>query len=181
MDTSSHWGEKIIDYMSEMGIISGFKEDDGTYIFMPDKQMTRGEFAVMLTRYLNLEEKDFSNVALSFSDANLIPSWGKNAVCAMTDIGLINGKIMEDESIAFDFASNITRGEVVAILARILPKDLMRMEITLDDLEDVPWWAMESFEIMLAQGIMSGYDDNTLQPLREITRAEALKLLFNIL
>ena len=82
---------------------------------------------------------------------------------------------MEDESIAFDFASNITRGEVVAILARILPKDLMRMEITLDDLEDVPWWAMESFEIMLA-GIMSGYDDN-IQPLREITRAEALKLL----
>ena len=66
MDTSSHWGEKIIDYMSEMGIISGFKEDDALYIFMPDKQMTRGEFAVMLTRYLNLEERTFQMLLCLF-------------------------------------------------------------------------------------------------------------------
>ncbi len=180
IDIDDHWAEKTIKYMNALDIIKGVEIEEGLYNFYPNSPMTRGEFALILSRYLKLEDKDYSHIELAYTDSEDIPSWGLNAVKAMGEKGLIKGKVLEGGENIFDFTNNITRVETIVILARLLPDELLKTDIIADDADDIPTWARDSFKIMLGQKFIAGYDDNTLGPHRKVSRAEALKLLFNI-
>ena len=178
-DTESHWAKNYISYLSHMGVVKGSLEGDNLILFKPDRNMTRTEFAIMLCNYLGINPDDYEDVALPFTDNADIPWWAENNIKAIYSLGIMKGQLNE-YGVAFNPTANINRMEFAISLNRLLPSGLESKPITAVDADSIPFWAEESMRVICAQGIMSGYPDGTLLPLRNVTRAEAAKMMFNI-
>lgn len=177
-DIGSHWAKDYIIYMTDRKIVSGYSED-GQTLFRPDDNMTRAEFASMIANYLNINLEDYSDVDMPFEDISDIPSWAVNQVKALYSLGIMQGQQNGDK---VEFAPNgkIRRCEFAAAMARLLPDGLYRGEMIAADENDVPEWARDETALLLTHGIMDGYTDGTLKPNNNVTRAEAVKILYNM-
>lgn len=174
-DISENWAKDYINYMYGENIVNGMN-DGGIVKFNPSSGVTRAQFAVMVARMLGMN----SGNAPGFADDSDIPSWAKKEISALVSSGIISGKTQPDGSTTFSPNDTLTRAEAVTILARTLGDGLLKCDISAADKSDVPKWAYESFQIMIANGIISGYPDGSIKPLAGITRAEAVKLLYEI-
>lgn len=66
---------------------------DGNGNFKPNKELTRQELALIFARFLKNNEIDMQKTKdFKFADENSIPKWSLEAVKAMEEIGLIEGK-----------------------------------------------------------------------------------------
>ena len=174
-DISENWAKDYINYMYGENIVNGM-EDGGTVKFNPSSGVTRAQFAVMTARMLGLSGGN----APGFADDSEIPAWAKKEIAALTAGGIISGKTQADGSVTFSPNDTLTRAEAVTILARTLGSGLLRCDISATDESDIPQWSYESFQTMIANGIISGYPDGSIKPLAGITRAEAVKILYEI-
>ena len=178
-DTSSHWARDYISYLAKQGVVKGNLEDNDTIRFNPDNNMTRVEFAIMMCNYLKANPEDYADVTLPFIDNDEIPWWAENQVKAVYKLGIMQGQLGQ-YGVSFNPLANINRMEFAISLNRMLPSGLASKPITAADAEDIPFWAEKSMRTVCTQGIMNGYPDGTLRPLRSVTRAEAVKMLFNV-
>ncbi|MBP1992509.1 DUF4838 domain-containing protein [Paenibacillus eucommiae] len=80
------------------------------------RQISRQEAAIVITRLLGLEAKDDGNRTVPFTDAAQIPSWSKGAVNVVAEANIMLG--YEDGS--FQPEANITRAELIITLDRAL-------------------------------------------------------------
>ncbi len=177
-DTKNHWAKDYVSYMTERKVVSGYNED-GKTLFKPDNNMTRAEFACMIANYLGVNPSDYSGVQPPYDDIDAIPAWAINQVKALYSLGIMQGQQNGDKT---EFSPNgrIRRCEFSVAAARLLPEGLYRGEIIAADENDVPDWAKDETALLLTHGIMNGYTDGTLKPENNVTRAEAVKILFNI-
>ena len=174
-DTAGHWAENYISDMAGAGIVAG--ADDGN--FYPEREVTRAEFAVMLSRLTGLESDDTQT---GFADDDQIPSWAKGAVAAMADAGVINGKTDASGKIYFAPNDKLTRAEAAAMLEKLIDKPVMSSSSSgFSDEADIPSWAVQGVDILSGMGIISGYDDGTFKPQNNVKRAEAVKMLYGIM
>lgn len=166
-DISNHWAENTIkEAMNENLVVK-------TNIFRPEDYVSRAEFITMINRYFG-----FNEVAeVSFKDVK--PSdWYYNEVST----ALANGYISGYEGNLFKPNGKITREEVATIISRI--KSIQ--DTNLDKLNfyndgyKVSDWAKPSFEGIIESGYISGYEDNTLRPKNNLTRAEAVVVIKRI-
>lgn len=90
----------------------------GNNKFGPDSQITREQMAVMMQNYAQSTGYTLpvSVAAVTFSDSANISAYAKDAVAAIQQVGLMQGK----GSNAFDPAGSATRGEASAILRRFV-------------------------------------------------------------
>ena len=116
---------------------------------------------------------------LPVTDNADIPWWAENNIKAIYGLGIMKGQLSE-YGVSFNPNANINRMELAISLHRLLPQGLEAKPITAKDADSIPFWAEESMRVVCAQGIMNGYPDGTLLPLRNVTRAEASKMLFSI-
>ena len=65
----------------------------------------------------------------------------------------------------------------MTMLGRILQKGYAAAELTFADAADVPAWAVDYMKVLVAQGVVNGYD-NAIAPLASITRCEIAKILY---
>ena len=73
------------------------------------------------------------------------------------------------------------RSEAVTVLSRILPEDIkINSNINFTDKDDIPSWSLEAFKRLCSLKVVSGYEDGSVKPMGSITRAEAVKLLYEI-
>ena len=72
----------------------------------------------------------------------------------------------------------------MTVLGRVLEinfEDEVKYDnISFDDIEDVPNWALRYVQIMVNDGYISGYDDNTLRPNNNISRGETATIISNM-
>ncbi|MCH5186683.1 MAG: S-layer homology domain-containing protein, partial [Oscillospiraceae bacterium] len=177
IDTSNHWALEYISYMSDKGIVHG----DGTggkIFFRPQNNMTRAEFAVMMSNSMHTDTAEFNDIP-DFEDIDSIPSWAIEHIAAMYSKGIINGRNSET-GIYFDPDAPITRAEAMTIISRTLPDGMKARESNFADSEEIPVWAVESINKLVCMGAVSGYTDNTIMPNKKITRAEGVKLLYEV-
>ncbi len=179
-DTNGHWGSSYISYLASLGVVNGSLEDGGLVLFKPGNNMTRTEFAIMLCNYLGINVNDYADAKLPFTDNADIPWWAENNIKAIYSLGIMKGQLNE-YGVAFNPSANINRMEFAISLSRLLPEGLSSQPIDAVDADDIPFWAKESMRVIVTQGIMSGYPDGTLMPTQSVTRAEAVKMLYNIL
>lgn len=178
-DTDTHWARDIIAEMTANGIISG-QEENGQMMFKPDNNMTRAEFASMISNYMGLDGVDCESTALDFNDADTIPQWAVPAVKAVYGEGIILGRVNDDKTVDFAPYDNITRAEAMTILGRIINEGETAGSLPFADAGAVPEWAQGGMKKLYSLGIISGYEDNTILPNNNIRRAEAVTMLYKI-
>ena len=179
----NQWFASAVSKARSYGLISGFP--DGT--FAPEGKVTRAQFATMLANtMLQLDgtmviggEKEFADVQDS--------DWFAGAVRWAGDKGFIAGSITEGISYAMP-NNDLTREQLVTILHNVAEGE----KLTISAAKDVPMdnypdadktsaYAKIPMQWALNAGLLSGYDDGTLQPGSTVTRAQAAKILTNFL
>ncbi len=179
-DMDEHWAKSAVSSLYETGITQGSVEADGGRYYHPNRNLTRAEFAKMLVSFRGIDTASFADTKLSFADTSDIPSWALPYVKAAVGKGLMNGKAMPDGKVHFCPNDNITRTEVMYVFGSLMT-GIAPAPLTFADANKVPEWAREKLSIAYAAGVITGYEDNTLKPLNNITRAEIASVFSKML
>ncbi|MGG1550950.1 leucine-rich repeat protein [Paenibacillus ferrarius] len=164
-DVEDHWAAHNIRLFARLGIVQGYS--DGT--FKPDASITRGEFASMLAKLFPLAK----GTAATPGFTDLGGSWAREAVLTLASNGIISG--YEDGTFQAD--RNITRAEMIAILARIVNLTSVK-QVKTGDFRDIDRaWARDQIQQAANAGIISGRSTNVFDPDKSATRVEALTVL----
>ena len=110
---SSMYYSSYIAWANKMGIVSGV----GQGRFAPEKELTREEMAVIMSKFLKVSNKNLNAKGNSngFMDDGKIESWAKEAVKEMARLGVVNG--IGDGN--FAPKSPFTRAQVAQVLFNI--------------------------------------------------------------
>ena len=172
-DMNGHWAEEYAGYLYGRGVIAGRETSEGL-LFDPNTPVTRAEFAVLLSRWLDLTD---SNAAMpSFSDMDQIPDWALKSINAVSQLGLIQGEQTGD-TLWFKPLQPLTRAQAATILGRTLEGGRLYADLVFKDSNAIPDWAAPYVSLMCYMGVLNGFEDGTFRPDDILTRAQAAKLL----
>ncbi len=171
-DAKGHWAEEAIQILTEKGVISGYP--DG--LAHPDDIITRGEFAALVARTMELPEPEESEVTLHFTD--IAGHWSEQDIEALIIAGIIQ---KDDFGTEFQPDQPITRMEMIRMLVRAIGKgehDASCPCVT-GFSDDGTLSEADKSSICTGKeyGIVDGYPDGTVKPDGEATRAEAFEML----
>ncbi len=170
MDTVP-WAADAIIALHDKGIIEGV--GDGQ--FQPNNNILREEFAKILTLAFGL-----TGTAEPFSDMEA-DAWYASYVGAMRANGITNGQ----EDGTFGVGRDITRAEVAAMVYRTVQYQgivLPEAEVTaFADSGEIAAYAQDAVSALAAAGVINGKGDGKFYPNDAITRAEAAKMIYNVL
>ena len=176
-DVKNHANKAAIEALASRGIINGM----GQGTFVPNKTMTRAEFAAIVTRALGLAAKDTK----VFSD---VPSskWYAGYIGTANSSGIVNGV----GNGKFNPEGTITRQEAAAMVARAAK--LCGLDTAMDaaatrdmlaqfgDYRSVASWAKEPMAFCYSANILDQSDLN-IEPTKAILRCEIAQMLYNML
>ncbi|MGD9568213.1 MAG: S-layer homology domain-containing protein [Sedimentibacter sp.] len=169
-DIEDHWAKKWIDKAVALGFVSGY--EDGT--FKPDRTITRAEFSKLMNSALHTDKK----AALSFSDVNS-KEWFYEEVQKSVASGFFSGyenntfrpnNAIKREEVAKVVSSSITTGEADGEGATLL-----------SDYSTIQDWAKASVNAVYNKGYILGYPEGVYRPEKALTRAEAVKIIYEII
>ena len=164
-DITGHLFEQHMRTLINKGIMSGYGND----VYLPDKEITRAEFATLVAKALQLPQAD--------SNFNDVPkTYGLyDGVSRAFGAGIIKGRSPET------FAPNdvITREEMAVMVKQAL--DYKKVNVTVSPLTFADTNRInykEHVQVMVATGIIKGYpEDNTFRPHLSATRGMASAML----
>ena len=176
-DVKNHANKAAIEALASRGIINGM----GQGTFVPNKTMTRAEFAAIVTRALGLAAKDTK----AFTD---VPSskWYAGYIGTANSSGIVNGV----GNGKFNPEGTITRQEAAAMVARAAK--LCGLDTAMDaaatrdmlaqfgDYRSVASWAKEPMAFCYSANILDQSDLN-IEPTKAILRCEIAQMLYNML
>lgn len=181
IDAGNHWATDYIEFLYNEGLVKGTIDDTtGKAYYKPDNNITRAEFAVMLSRYLNLDADADYSAAVRFTDADTIPVWAKQEIYAVAKYGAMTGKPDGAGGLNFDPNANLTRAEIITAVGRLIADGYESAPITFTDSAEIGSWAVPYVGKLITLGVISGYADGTLMPQNYVTRAEVAKILFAV-
>lgn len=175
-DVSGHWAQKAIEELAAKLIVQGTTETT----FTPEKAVTRAEFAVLLSRMLNVETTMYAG---TFSDVSKSQEWAATYIEAAHRMGMIQG--FQDGT--FRPNQQITRQEMGAMLVRALqveyPEALTPSNASQSFKDDKMLSSLFKEEIYLAAraGLINGRSNGSFDPLAPTTRAETSVILSRVL
>ena len=175
-DIQDYWGATYVDFLYNADITTGYS--DGT--FRPNQNISRAQFAVMLYRYLKLDESKYASVNLPFADLGSIPAYAIPAVKALYTEGVITGS-EKNGKLYFNPDSALTRAQAAAMIGRTQAKGYTLADLTFSDSASIPAYAAYYIRAMVGQGVISGYSDGTFKPHSNITRGQMAKILYNLM
>ena len=175
-DISDYWAADYVDFLYNADITTGYS--DGS--FRPNQNISRAQFAVMLYRYLKLDENQYANVSLPFADLGSIPAYAIPAVKALYAEGIITGS-EKNGQLYFNPGSSLTRAQAAAMIGRTQAKGYALADLTFTDSAQIPTYAAYYIRAMVGQGVINGYSDGSFKPHSNITRGQMAKILYNLM
>lgn len=170
----SSWASRFIKSLNQRQMIAGLP--DGS--FRPNKFATRGEFATLLQKVLNKENRQ---TAIKFKD---LPAdyWAEDAIKEVSQTGLLKGYPAQD----FRPDQPITRAEVLVVLATALklktPSVPVKSLQAFQDSDQVLNYALAKVAAAKEAGLVAGYPkDKILIPNKPATRAEMAAMVYQAL
>lgn len=165
------WANEAILSLKEKGIIAG----RGNGIFAPNDMVTREEFVKMLSVAVGLELTDSD---IKFSDVKG-DEWFAPYVYAANKAGIVNG--IGD---GFGVGSNISRQDMAVLCARAIEYkgvilETIRQDMTFTD--EISDYAKEAVTKLWAAGLVNGKSETEFASKATATRAEAAKMLYEVL
>lgn len=201
-DLEDHWASDELDELIEKGIIEGYGEEGSTgglegieaiYKFYPDRPISRAEFATIICRMMSLP---VTREGVIYVDTE--NHWSRDYVATATKYGYMIG--VSETEFAPDLP--IPREQVIAVILRVLTfgydvlnpgtqkiytsdeilelvKEHFGYEFTdltqqVSDINSGSEWARAYVEIAYKEKIVEGYEDHTMRPTINATRAEAV-------
>ena len=139
----------------------------------PNNQITRAEVATIFYRLLEDEVRDeYDTTTNDFSDVTA-DSWYNQTGSTLARMGIVKG--YEDGS--FRPNAPITRAEFGAIATRFFEETGATYEPgTFSDVTGDEWYA-NAIQDAVNLGLIGGYEDGTVRPNNNITRAEACAIV----
>lgn len=177
-DVENHpWGAVEMKKMIQLGVLQGYPEGD-KYYAMPEKLISRAEFATLLARTLGMGD---GSQAPSFTDWQAVPDWARGPVAALHGAGIVQGNPNGDGTFSFKPADNIKRAEIVAMLTKALTADPGLPETNpFRDVKPGQWF----YQVVLTAsklGIVSGRTPDTFVPDGTAKRVETFAMLARFL
>jgi hypothetical protein len=173
--SEDNWAKKEIEAMASKGIISG---NSGKY--MPANNITRAEFAKLITTALNIVD---DNAVTNLKDVNK-GDWHYKYIASAVKAGIISGK--GDGT----FAPNetISRQDMAVMLAKAMTK--IQAEVKADDessytssfvdKDSIAGYALEGVATAVKHKLMGGKSGHKIDPLGKVTRAEAAAVIYRL-
>ena len=171
-DMKGHWANDAVAFLKRSGISNG---SDGS--FLPDTNISRQEFAVLLARYLGASQ-DNSSTQLPFADTNAIAPWAMSGAKAMYALGIIKGSDDGTGKLYFNPTANVSRQEAVTMLGRLSEKGYAQGALNFTDKGAIQSWSSEYVSALNAMGILTGFDDGSFRPNAPMTRAQVATVLY---
>ena len=162
--------------LAEEGVLIGQKMGD-SYFFYPDETVSRGEFVAMAITCLGIEVTAPVSKT-GFADDSDIPAWVKPYLSAALKNGIITGVSMSDGRTVFRAGNTLTKAEAAVIISNATNLAASGKTPVFADAEEVPAWAEQAVAYTSACGIISANADGNLEPMQEVTRAEATEMLY---
>jgi hypothetical protein len=166
-DIEDSWAKGAIEELVADDVISGYP--DGT--FKPEKQVSRAEFAKILSLALDWKQEGEAN----YSDLN--SHWAKNYIATAGAHEVITG--YPDGTFKPD--RSISRAEILTMITRAvkLAEKAEATDIWLPSFIDVnsKHWAFKNVEAANQLGILPSYIGTELKPGEFVTRAETAYLV----
>lgn len=168
-DMKNHWARADVEYMAGLGVVSGDEND----VFRPDDNVSRAEFATMITRAMELEETPYAN---SFFDV-VTEDWYSGYVQTVKSNDFMSGY-----DGLFKPNSAITREEIArVIVAAYNNKTNTSLQtgrtLYFNDLDDISHWAYDYIVEAADMGFIYGITDELFAPKQNATRAQAAAML----
>ena len=164
------WAKPSIDRMYQKGVTN----QKGVALFAPAEQITRGDFAMFLVKTLGLTAKATDN----FADVNPYAEYAE-AISIGKALGILKGT----DGVNFNPETPISRQDFMVICARgmRLKKNLQAGDASqFADAASIADYAVEDIAAMVTANIVAGYEDGTVRPLGNATRAEAAVIMDRI-
>ncbi|WP_171634471.1 DUF4430 domain-containing protein [Paenibacillus plantarum] len=156
----SNWALDAIREATQKALVEGSNGQ-----FSPQATVTRAEFTKMLVGVLGLDVQTVK--VINFKDVAQ-DDWFYTYVNAAYKAGLITGTSADQ----FSPNEKLTREQMAVIMVNALKLPTAGNALAIDDLEQVSDWAKASVQSVIAQGLISGWD-NRFHPIDEVTREMA--------
>lgn len=168
--SSEHWAFKYINSLSKKGIINGF---DGN-MFMPEANVTRAEFVKILVEAFSVAKSQNT----PFTDVNS-SDWFAPYIAGAYDIGLVIG-----DGQNFRPNEQITRQDAAVMIYRFATHYDYKFEAidnSFTDKSAISGYATDAVNALVSASVINGMPDGSFAPESYATRAEAAKMIFEIL
>ncbi len=172
-EIENHWAKEPLTYFIDQNWLQGC--GDGTY--QPNRIITRAEFMTLLNKACGFTEQDDA-AAKKFTD---VPedAW----YFANVSIALAAGYVSGTGNATMSPNAPITREQAFAMVARIagaVSDDLTALD-KFSDSKDASAYAKPYLAALTELGYVAGCGDGTVKPLANITRAEAVQVMYKAL
>jgi hypothetical protein len=178
-DLGTSWARASINNMGSRLIVGGM----GNNTFLPDRAITRAEFAAILVKALGLKPGTGNN---PFSDI-ASTDWYSQAIATANSYGIISGF----NNGTFSPNEKITREQAMSMIARAMRLTGLKVTLGEDEAEALlasfadhsqsAKWAKSSTAICVKAGVVSGKTGNRLAPTDKITRGEVAVIVQRLL
>ena len=168
------WAADAINRLYDRGVISGVAEG----VFAPGDTVTREQFLTILVKAFSLEEP---GAACDFADVS--PSdWFYPYVASAYTLGLSNGV----GDTWFGAGQPVTRQDIATLCDRAARIAGYTVEgygpaPEFTDAAEIGAYAADSVSLLYRCGVLNGYEDGSFAPLESATRAEAAKVIDQLL
>jgi hypothetical protein len=171
-DIKNHWSEKEINAAAKLGIISGYADNT----FKPDIKISRAEFAAIIYKAFSVRYY-IDDPGKTFKDVKGM--WHQDYVMALKNSGIINGYVDG----TFKPNNYITRGEMIAIISRLIVKEDIATKDFNEKYSDISdsYWAKGDIDKLYSIGALEMIGKSKLEPNKSATRAEVVNIIVRLL
>lgn len=173
VDMYTHPSQYAAIKLHEMGIYTG-QHMGSSYYFLPDRNMSRGEFLMMLLSAAGLQGSVTATVNTGLPNDGQLPTWIKPYVKKAIDEGILSA------GQPFVHYEAITRAEAVVYTHRASKiDDVKDYTLTMGDHGSIPEWAVKAYKDLAAYRILDLNDGNAY-PYGTLTNYYAADLVWQL-
>ena len=181
-DMQNHWGNYSAVKMVERDILKG-ERIGSNYYFYPDTIMRRIDVINYILSALGADLNDVDeNETHIFADSAQLPEYINKTAYVAHKLGIIDGS-QEGDNVYLRPYDSINRVELIKMIDKAMSSKT-RSDVSLDGFIDhgsIPDWAVQHVKNLLGYGIIQGFEDQTLRPFDQLTKAQTVEMLYQMI
>lgn len=180
-DMRTHWANYSAVKLVESDVLKG-ERIGNRYYFHPETKIRRIDVIEYILAALGADfDKISENNTHIFADSSSLPEYINQSAYLAKEYGFLEGS-QEGTLIYLKPYDYISRAEIIRMIDLAMKaKTLSKDKLNFADTAQIPDWAVQSTKNLVGYGIIHGFDDNTLRPHDNITKAQAAEMIYQMM